>query len=231
MTANDDRILFFDIDGTLIHSGAAGSAALDDTLSAVLKIENPDTDIDYGGRTDLGIMRELMELNKIKYSSSLEKKLLEHYVDELKKWLPQKDGKVLPGVVALLDHLRDLPGFQSGLITGNIRQGAFAKLAQFNLDHYFAFGGFGDREIKREDIVAEGLREATSSLGRYVDKDKCLIIGDTPRDVACARAHGIKVLIVTTGFASPKSLLAADPDYLVDDLSDREQIMQILSSF
>ena len=73
------KVLLFDIDGTLIRSGGAGKIALEQALSDCFSLENATADIDYGGRTDFSIVRELLELNGVDYSESAKDKLLNTY--------------------------------------------------------------------------------------------------------------------------------------------------------
>jgi phosphoglycolate phosphatase-like HAD superfamily hydrolase len=115
-----------------------------------------------------------------------------------------------------------------GLCTGNVTRGARIKLARGGLDRHFGFGaadvhGFASDGESRERIVAAALRRASAHLGRRLDPGEALIIGDTPRDVAAARAVGCPVLAVATGRFGMQALRAEGADHVVPTL-EREHV-------
>jgi len=127
-------------------------------------------------------------------------------------------ARILPGVEALLGELAARPGeFAIGLLTGNWEGGARIKLGP--LFERFPFGSFGDDAVDRRDLPPFALERAARHLGRPVGPADALIVGDSPLDVDCARAHGIPCLAVATGWTPAAELAAEGADWVVDDLS------------
>lgn len=212
-------ICLFDIDGTLLNSGGAGKAALEGAFTAEFGLPVAHR-IPYAGRTDRAIIRDLLRFHEVEDSPANTRRLLECYLSHLPRTLHANQGRVLPGIHRLLDWLRESGTFHLGLLTGNVRAGARAKLGHFGLFDRFAFGGFGDEHFDRDDVAREAFANARQHLGDHVARDRVWVIGDTPLDVQCARAIGARVVAVATGTHSVEHLTEAKPDLVLRDLSD-----------
>lgn len=228
MSSSTQRLVLFDIDGTLVLTMGAGKEALRVALADDFGIAEPKVDLDYGGRTDRSIARELFEINEIEATDQHYLRLFESYLRELRAHLPRITGRLLPGVPELLDQMTARPHMHLGLLTGNIEQGAYVKLAHYEIDRYFHFGGFGDHHEARDDIAREGKKRAEQSLGLNFEQKQVFVIGDTPHDVTCARAIGARCIAVSTGYAPIESLRAAEPDVLLEDLSSINDVLAII---
>jgi phosphoglycolate phosphatase-like HAD superfamily hydrolase len=213
------HICLFDIDGTLLNSGGAGKAAMESGLLREFGLERIEQSVPYSGRTDRAIGHDLLRLHGIEPTPGNWRRLQEAYLRNLPSCLGRYNGKVLPGIAALLERLSAHHGAVVGLLTGNIRAGAEAKLGYFGLFHHFQFGGFGDEHLERDDVAREALAAAHAFCGR-VACERIWVIGDTPLDVRCARAIGARVAAVATGVHSLAELEAEQPDLLLADLSD-----------
>ncbi|HYX35675.1 MAG TPA: HAD hydrolase-like protein [Oligoflexus sp.] len=222
------RVLLFDIDGTLVRAGGAGKAALAKALNQLYAIEQPFVDINFGGRTDQSITRELFERHGIPWDPDAGQKFLNLYADYFQDALQSRAPILLPGVRELLQRLREGQKHLMGLLTGNIERCAQIKLDAFQLWPYFDFGGFGDHHEDRAEIAAEAYRRAVRLRGGELRPHEVLIIGDTPADVRCARAIGADVLIVGTGPVERSAIDEALPDYFHDDLSGLETIWELI---
>lgn len=213
------RVYLFDIDGTLIRSGGAGRAALADAMLAAF--DRPlASEVDVHGRTDRWIGQQLLQLNGLEDSHENWLRFIGEYLRLLPQKLQQREGEVLPGVVALLQQLL-ADGAAVGLLTGNVRAGADIKLSHFSLHtlvNSTCFGGYGDTRDDRNHLAADAVDSARRHVGRDIDPDDVWIIGDTPRDVLCARSVGARVVAVATGGYSWEQLEAAKPDLLVESL-------------
>jgi phosphoglycolate phosphatase len=218
-------ICLFDIDGTLLSSGGAGKAALESAFSAEFRVPLAHY-VPYVGRTDRAIIRDLLRLHGFDDSPHHTRRLLDCYLSRLPDSLHANDGRVLPGIHRLLDRLRTSAGFHLGLLTGNVRAGARAKLSHYGLFEHFAFGGFGDDHFDRDDVAREALATARQHVGDGVPAERIWVIGDTPLDVRCARAIGARAVAVTTGWHNRQELLACGPDLLLDDLSDAAILLE-----
>jgi phosphoglycolate phosphatase-like HAD superfamily hydrolase len=213
-------VCLFDIDGTLLSSGGAGRSALEVGLDDEFGVTGVIDRLTLSGRTDFAIFGDLLRLSGLLDSADSRARLLAAYLRHLPGCMARHEGRVLPGVAALLDHLSSRDDVAIGLLTGNTRAGARIKLGHFGLHEHFAFGGFGDEHPDRDDVARSALADVQRHLGRAVDPARVWVIGDTPLDVRCARAIGANVLAVLTGWHSRDELAESAPDLLLDDLSD-----------
>jgi len=221
------NVCLFDIDGTLLSSGGAGKAAIETALAEEFRVEVK-VRVPYSGRTDRAIVRDLFQHHGLEDNSANLQKLLDGYLRRLPGCLSRHQGTVLPGIASLLEHLAKEEHVSLGLLTGNVRAGAQAKLAHYGLDHYFAFGGFGDYHFDRDDVA----REAYDAVHRHhngsVMRERIWVIGDTPLDIRCARIIGARVAAVATGWHSLAELEADEPDLLFTDFADPARLLEML---
>jgi phosphoglycolate phosphatase-like HAD superfamily hydrolase len=117
-----------------------------------------------------------------------------------------------------------------GLLTGNIREGARAKLTHYDLWRQFVFGGFGDEHYERDEVARVALAAVHAHLNGSVSPDRVWVIGDTPLDVRCARAIGAKAVAVATGWHTFQQLEMTSPDLLIRDFSDAEPFLRMLQT-
>ncbi len=223
----EKHVFLFDIDGTLIHTGGAGGRALLNAFSAEFGVEEP-AKVPFSGRTDRGIAGNLFNAHGIENTLDHWHRLRAEYLRRLVRHLPEYQGRVLPGVLQLLEDLAQRSDTAVGLLTGNARDGARLKLEHYELDHHFSFGGFGDTSPDRNDVAQEALAAALDHLKEDVSPDHIWVIGDTPLDVSCARAIGAKAAAVATGWHSPEELEAAEPDLLLANLEDTQRVLELL---
>lgn len=223
------NVFLFDIDGTLIVSGGAGQLALRSAMREAFAIDDA-SEVEVHGCTDRGIARSLFLTHGLADTSENWNRFRTVYLSGLPRYLRQRQGRVLPGVAELLDRLAGRPDVAVGLLTGNIREGARIKLEYYQLMHHFAFGGFGDVHPDRDDVARAALADAHRHLNGSLVEQKVWVIGDTPNDIRCARAVGVRVAAVATGFSSAVELAALKPDLLLDDLSDANQFLSRIAS-
>lgn len=209
------RVLLFDIDGTLIESGGAGSRALERALREVAGLEGSLANVRFDGATDLGLLRQALAGPGRSLTPQLAAAILDRYVAILPAELAgSKRYRLLPGVERLLGTLR-AKRVPLGLCTGNVVGGAQAKLERGGLWQHFSFGGYGGDAEERAEIVRAALRRAGDALGQEVSPAEALVIGDTPKDVAAARTVGVPCLGVATGRFGVQELLEAGADRAV----------------
>lgn len=134
--------------------------------------------------------------------------------------VPDIRDKICPGVIPLLDHLRDR-GITMALVTGNLTRIGWRKLHRAGLDHYFRFGAFGEMAPTRGALARLAIGEARS---RGIT-GKVSLIGDATQDVEAARENGIRAIAVRTGITPPEDLERAAPDLLLDDLTQLDPAM------
>jgi len=220
-------ILLFDIDGTLINSGGAGGAALFEAFQVEFDVERVGH-VQFSGRTDRDIVRSLFQLHDVDDTFENWLRLRDGYIRRLPEHLPRCGGRVLPGVNELLVQFSSAAEVALGLLTGNVQAGARIKLEHFDLYRYFSFGGFGDDHHDRNAVAQTALTAARAANDGNVSEERIWVIGDTPLDIRCARAIGAQVLAVATGVHPRDELEEAQPDVLLDDLSNTKEVLQVL---
>jgi phosphoglycolate phosphatase len=218
------HVLLFDIDGTLIRSGGAGKAAMEDALRDEFGVAEVLDRVPYSGRTDPSIARDLLAVHGLEPSPANVLRLRAAYLKHLPGALKRIAGVVLPGVRELLDRLRASKSVAVGLLTGNVRDGARVKLSHYGLWDYFPFGGFADEFHDRDDVARGALVEVARHLRREIHPERIWVIGDTPLDVKCARAIGAKAVAVATGWHSLDELTASRADLVLPDLGRHEHL-------
>jgi phosphoglycolate phosphatase-like HAD superfamily hydrolase len=214
-------LVLFDIDGTLVSCGLQireiFAAALDDVFGTVGDLNG----YQFAGRTDDGIVFDLMTGAGLS-ASAVDERLPEfrgRYLDALENDLDPSEMRLLPHVRELLEQLTGREDVLVGLLTGNWERGARIKLSPFDLNRFFSFGAFGDGERSRDALPPVALERARAVSDREIRVDRTLIVGDSVLDVGCARAHGIASLAVATGFTSAGDLDAAGADWVIEDLT------------
>jgi phosphoglycolate phosphatase-like HAD superfamily hydrolase len=229
--------LLFDIDGTLL-SGATGahSRAL---AGAIREVHGLDTDdlrakIGPAGRTDGEIARLIL------IDLGVSARRIDELADSVREACcriyaeicpPDLSAYVVPGIPDLLPWLDGRDGVTLGLLTGNFEPVARLKLARAGIGKWFApgFGAFGSDSEDRAALPAIARRRAgragigragigragigRAGIGRAgipIPREETIVIGDTPRDIACARADDVRCVAVATGQFGPEELAGAD---------------------
>lgn len=218
-----ERLILFDIDGTLVRGGPAREAfavALEASFGTAGAIDRHD----LSGKTDPQIARELLVGDGLAPARVEEgfPRLWARYLEELEARLPFAPMQMIPGVGELLEALEDSQGAALGLVTGNIASGAQLKLGSVGLADRFRVGGFGSDHEVRDRLPGIAMGRAREAWGRDFLRAEVWIVGDTPLDVACGRHAGVRTLAVATGRHRTEELEACGPDAVVEDLSDLE---------
>ena len=228
------KLVLFDIDGTLLWTDGAGRRAIHAALRDVFGTIGP-SDYWFDGKTDPQIVRDLMRLEGFDDETINERlpRVLMRYVERLRDELhnPEHPPKVLPGVPELLDALDGAPGIVLGLLTGNIAEGADAKLRAVHIDpSRFKVGAFGSDHELRPELPAIAHRRANETLGLSLLGNAVVVIGDTPADVQCGRALGARAIGVATGRFSTAQLNEHDPDGVLENLADTKSVVEMIRS-
>jgi phosphoglycolate phosphatase len=213
------KLVLFDIDGTLVHTGGAGVKAFAKVFAQEFGVPNGTERMKFAGRTDVGLVREFFLVNQIEPNAENFQRFFEHYVFWLDHILAHSKTAACPGIWELIRALQALPNPPTlGLLTGNIRLGAEIKLRHFDLWKEFETGAFADDHEERDQIAHVAHKRGARVLGRKLRGEEVVVIGDTPLDVKCGRAIGANVLAVATGGATLDELKQHAPDWAVEDL-------------
>ncbi len=220
MTERKKRLLLWDIDGTLITTGAAGQRAIIRATAQWFGNDGDLSGVEIAGRTDAGIAHQILEKHREPITEEKVAAFLDLYLKFLEEELPRSKGSVLPGVRQLLEKFAPRPDTALGLLTGNLKRGAQLKLAHYQLWHFFDFGAFADDHHDRNELGAFALERAEQETGIKFSPGQVDVIGDTGHDIACGKAFGARTIAVSTGSWSRENLAAQKPDFLFDDLGN-----------
>lgn len=225
------RLVLFDIDGTLLREGIAPKIAFARALRETYGTTGPVEAFKFAGMTDPECVTEIMRLAGVGESVIFERRseCLRRYVDHLQIEMKNHDGaRLFPGVRELLERLNKLEEALVGLLTGNILRGAQLKLRRWNLEPYFRFGAYGDDHENRSVLAQIALEKAQALVGHPFAGADTTVVGDTPRDVICARAIGARAVVVATGQVSRAELASSGPDALLDSFENHEAALRAI---
>ena len=228
----NNKLPLFDIDGTISKPGnPLHHHAFHIGFKKVFGFPATIDKIEVSGMLDRQIILAVLEYHK-KPVKGIDDKLDEIF-REMSKYFTENAFDMrkflLPGVEEILLELKTRK-YPIGLLTGNVETIAWSKMKCMGIDGYFdRFGGFGDANVeKRSDLIPIAVERANSLTGRsYSDKD-VVIIGDTPRDIRCAREKGSKVIAVATGRYDYDLLKELEPDLLLRSMEEKEKVLEFL---
>ena len=233
------KILLWDIDGTLLRSTIQGGYKkyFTATMRKVFGSAGNLDDLTPSGMTDTQIMFEALRGENFTPARIFERKaeLLEIFKAEMTRVLAE-DGEpfeILPGVREILTAAARSPHFVNALLTGNLSVAAKIKLEAIGLWHFFehAPNAFGEISHNRSDLAIEAGKLFNAAYDFEFSPSQFIVIGDTPNDILCARTFGAKVVAVATGRGeSRETLLENAPDFLLDDLSQTAEVLQMLEN-
>jgi phosphoglycolate phosphatase len=222
------RLLLWDIDGTLISTGAAGHRAIEMATAQRFGGTGDLDGVEIAGRTDTGIAHQILAKYGEPITEESMRIFLDLYLELLAQELPRSQGQVLPGVLELLKRAENRPDTVLGLLTGNLRRGARLKLEHYQLWHFFAFGAFADDHHDRNELGTFALTRAHEGTGEKFHPTQVDVIGDTGHDIACGKAFGARTIAVATGSWPEERLVEYAPDFLFHDLSRVDDVIATL---
>lgn len=225
------KLILWDIDGTLIVSHGAGVRAMERAFNQHFGLPGDLSKIEWAGRTDTWITGEVLRHNGIPPTAKNCHDYLETYLELLPGELrdgPQ--GRVLPGVLELLETLHHRVDIAQGLLTGNLRRGAEFKLTHYKVWHYFEFGAFGDDSPRRNDLGPHALRRAHERHRHEFAPHDTFIIGDTPHDIECGKVIGARTIAVATGKHTVADLAAHAPTVVFPNFADTAEFLRVIDA-
>ena len=224
-------LLLFDIDGTLLLSGGAGVRAMTKTFEALFGVPDAFAGISIGGNTDTFLLSTALARANLPDNADVHERFRTAYLPVLQReiHLPGSGRHgLMPGVEALLVALNTQQSFHLSLLTGNYKPAAQIKLAHFGVAEFFRWGTFGEESANRDDLGRIAMTRARQRQVPSAALERAVVIGDTPHDIACARAAGLRMLAVATGFYSVDELTAAGADVALRDLTDTASVVEML---
>ncbi len=222
------KLLLWDIDGTILHTGKAGETALGRAMEKLYGINRGLQGLEIAGRTDKWIVEQLLGRDGKPNGLAEVGQFLDVYVELLADELPRRNGGLHPGVLGILEEAHQRPELVQALLTGNIEKGARLKLTRYGVNHFFDFGAFADDSSIRNELGPHAKRRAEEKHGEDFSPERIFVIGDTPHDVACARAIGAKAIAVATGSFTKRQLKDCGADAVFTDLAHPKAFFDLL---
>ena len=226
------RLLLFDVDGTLLLSGGAGMRCIDRVVWERFGVERGSRGVEPDGKTDPVIFREVLaRLGPLVEDPERELEMMTvRYVELMGVEVAASEGaRLMPGVLELLSLLHIRHDVALGLLTGNLEATARLKLERFDLNRFFPVGAFASDDERRERLVPIAVRRAERLVGcEFGLGDRVMVIGDTPRDVACAVANGVVPVGVAAWRYSVEDLKRAGATVVLPGLADAPRVIASL---
>lgn len=236
------KLVLFDIDGTLVLTGGAGIRAMNRACEELVGHPQALEGIPVAGRTDRIILTDVATRAGHSLDDGLLDQLRERYIAHLRTEIERPGRRqsfeslgprsaikaVMPGIRELLEILDRRSDVLLGLLTGNFQQGARIKLEHFDLWRYFQCGAFGDDSADRNDLVPFAVERARDCGLDDIEPSRIFVVGDTPHDVACARAVGAVPVGVATGGFTSDQLRDSGADIVYENLADPTPFLEVL---
>ena len=216
-------VWLFDVDGTLLLTQGAGRMAMSAAFRDQFGIDDDLSGIPFAGRTDTLILGDALARHGFELVDGERERYWQRTVSHMRRLMDPPRGGLLPGVPALLHAIGAEPGWVRALLTGNVAGMAQIKLEAFGIHDTFAWGAFGDEAPDRNELAKLAVRRAAERHG--VPPERCIVVGDTEHDIACARAAGARVVAVATGSQSKAELAACGPDLVVENFESIEPLL------
>jgi phosphoglycolate phosphatase-like HAD superfamily hydrolase len=220
------KLILFDIDGTLITAGGAGTRSMNRAFYELFGIPDAFKNIAMAGKTDIQIMKEGLRVHGFPCMDGNLSSMKEKYLYFLRQEIENPRRSIKPGIRKALEMLNQI-GMINGLLTGNLEEGAKIKLGAFGLYRYFIDGAFGSDNEDRDKLLPIAIEKFAKKGFKFSPED-CIVIGDTPRDVKCAKIHGAYCVAVATGPYSKEELLATDADIVFDSFQETEKCVELI---
>lgn len=224
------KVLFWDIDGTLLQAGKAGLFAFDEAVREIYGQTIDYASIKTSGMTDNYIAEQIIEKIERRRALPFEvMRLTMRYEQLLPHYLTIKEGYVLPGVAEMLTELHTHDDYVQLILTGNSRRGGEEKLKYYGLDSFFDLdhSAFGDDCIDRNEISAKA-RRIVHDVYPSVTADEIYVIGDTPNDVRCGKAIGARTIAVASGRFSFEELARCMPWWAMEKLAEPKEFLVMI---
>jgi len=227
------KIPLFDVDWTLIEGGnKAHSLSFDYALKSVYGLPDASrSEIKTDGMIDTQILIEVLKLHN--YPEEKAKEKMKEATAAMEEYyhahFMEGNCILLPGVRELLIALKEQT-VPCGLLTGNVESIGWHKVERAGIKAFFSFGAFGDSAFRRVDLVAVAQKRAEKLLNKSIPITDFFIVGDSPLDIACAKAAGIKVIAVAQGTFTREELQAAGADLVLESLKEQDKFFHFMTA-
>mgnify|MGYP000619073781 CR=1 FL=1 len=219
------KLVLFDVDGTLINTGRAGTRALNKAIEILYGVKNVCENFSLQGCSDrVNFSSAYFYANRkravTKDIELITRLYLEKLPLELRKSVKRGTYKKIKGVEKFIKFLYRRKQVLLGLGTGNVKKGAFLKLEHSGLGKYFVFGGFGEDSADRTVLLKKAVERGEKIVGGKINPKNVYVIGDTHKDVESAKEAGYHSAAVLGGFGDTDKIMKSSPEFIDRDFTD-----------
>lgn len=227
-------LVLFDIDGTLLRAGdPAHQRAFVEAFEEVYGLPVTLEGVQLAGMLDANIARTLFDIHELDHSEAdtLLDQMMTSMGGRYRKAVMEIElrERLLPGVSEAVKACAKR-GWATGVLTGNARSVAYAKLERAGLADLLVTGAFGDSARERGHLVEIAIAAAEEAVAHRFDPVQTVLVGDTPQDINAARQAGTRVIAVATGRFDVHQLAQLEPDAVLQDLSDTAAFVRSVES-
>lgn len=217
-------LVLFDIDGTLLRAGdplhqRAFVEAFEEVYGLPVTLEG----VQMAGMLDANIARTLFDIYELDHSEAdtLLDRMMTSMGGRYRKAVMEIElrERLLPSVSEAVKACAER-GWATGVLTGNARSVAYAKLERSGLADLLVTGAYGDSARERGHLVEIAIAAVEEAVGHRFSPEETVLVGDTPQDINAARQAGARVIAVATGRFDVHHLAQHEPDAVLEDLSD-----------
>jgi phosphoglycolate phosphatase-like HAD superfamily hydrolase len=221
-------LILFDIDGTILLTRGAGVKAMLDAGRELYGPRFTTEGVEFSGRLDTLIWADLTRINAVENSDSEHDRFRAAYGSKLADRLrTTPTARLLPGVRELVTQIDAIEHLTLGLLTGNYPETGRLKIHSAGLDpDLFKVAAWGCDGRARRDLPPIALQRHRQMHGRELRGEEVVIIGDTPHDIDCAKAHRCRSIGVATGAFSVDDLKACGADLAIESLADSASVLR-----
>jgi len=224
-----EALVLFDIDGTLLRAGdPAHARAFTEAFEEVYGLPVTLQGVELAGMLDANIARTLFDIHQLDHAHA--HALLDQMMNSMGTRYRQAvleielRERLLPGVTDAVKAC-SIRGWETGVLTGNARAVAYAKLERAGLTDLLVAGAYGDSARERAHLVEIAIAAARDATGRFYQASQTVLVGDTPQDIQAARESGSRIVAVATGRFGVDDLARHEPDAVLPDLSDTDRFI------
>lgn len=223
MQLKEKKLIIFDLDGTLIDSGADLALALNAMLLALKREtfseETIHTWVGNGAQT---LVRRALSggvLIDERVDEELFNKALEIFLDSYKENVCVKT-KAYEGVNATLQTLYKR-GHTLAIITNKPYEFVRPILEKLNLESYFSLILGGD-SLDEKKPSPKPLLYACSKLG--ISTQNAVMVGDSKNDILAAKSAGMASVGVSYGYNYGEDIATFEPEIVLDNFAKIAEI-------
>ncbi|MFC1553030.1 HAD family hydrolase [candidate division KSB1 bacterium] len=231
MKTNENILVLFDIDGTILSPGAGARRSLSQALFEVIGTETKIKAGDCAGKTDPVIISNVLKIdgNVTGDFESILFRTKSRYLELLEQnYNKDGDAFLYTGVMEIIEKLNEMSGVYLALLTGNFEEGARIKLSPFGLNELFPTGAFGSDGFLRTELTPVAVKRSEELFNVKFAPNNIVVIGDTASDIECGKVINARTIGISQHLRNEDTLKAADPDFVFRGFENTDDVLKAI---